>query len=112
MKETKQAIINRLAADNLALREQNSVLRTELATANASYAPAIKVADELRAEVAKLTVELAFAKGKIAEGDIRARKLIKTVNRTRSAGIPGRRAAMEAARIAAARSGHSVKVEG
>lgn len=86
MKETKQQVINRLAADNLALREKNSILETELA----------------------------FAKAKITEGDIRAKKLIKTVNRSAKPVDPtvlARREAMARAKALAMSGNTNVKVE-
>ncbi len=84
MKETKQQVINRLANDNLALRTQNSVL----------------------------TTELAFARSKLNEADIRARRLIASSNRVRSTEVSDRKRAMEAAKLNAMSTGRVSKVGG
>lgn len=84
MKETKQQVINRLAADNQALREKNSVLETELA----------------------------FARSRLNEADHRARKLIRSANIVRNTQTSERRAQMEAAKARAMALGTVTKVGG
>lgn len=83
-KETKAAAIQRLAKDNLALREQLSVL----------------------------TTELAFARAKLNDADIRARRLIASANRVRSNDTSERAKAMHAAKMHAMATGVVSKVGG
>jgi hypothetical protein len=84
VKETKQQVINRLAADNQALREINS----------------------------RLTTELAFANARLNEADHRARKLIRSANIQRNTETSARRAQMEAAKARAMALGTVTKVGG
>lgn len=83
MKETLRQAVSRLASENQSLREQNSVLSTDNK----------------------------FLREKLAEADIRARKLISRVNHPeRNAEVSARRAAMLAAKEAAMKSGKTVSV--
>lgn len=93
-----QQINTRLASENLTLREQLSREGTDLAN--------------VICERNALQQEIAFLRGKLVEADARARKLIAAHNRVRSAETSPRRAAMEAAKIAAMKEGRTIKVGG
>lgn len=100
MKETKQQVINRLAADNLALREKLS-----------TYVP-FEQYNDMHNELLRVNQELAFLRSKLNEADHRARKLIRAHNITRSTEVSERRKAMEAAKARAMATGENVVVGG
>jgi len=100
-----QQINARLAADNLALREELSVLRTDFVGCSEERDDLDRQLDNKCASEKKFYEETLHLKAMLNDADIRARRLISAGNRVKSGATSPRRAQMEAARILAMKSG-------